>query len=945
MYMVGCCAPLRMDLALKNKLTAFVSAFAVASALFVSAAFAADLESKTVSNFTPGLQTTQDSIYIEDGAAQDLQNVDVSDGRIQTRRGSTLQNSTALGSYSSEAVRFLHEFPDANGNTWLISLSSSSLFKSRDAGATQSVLTSTHGLTANSVVSAVNAFGKCRLTDGTTNWILFDGDVVSVSTASLKGKLSVFWLGRIWTADIVGDRSTLYGARQNDPEDWTDDGLTDADMYSIPIREDDGYPITALAQYRTMLVIFKAFSIDLLTSADGGLTFTLTPISLGKGTQHPRSIQIVRGKLIFMADDGWYEFDGVNLTKISDTIDPTFFSIQQVSASQQNYTETTQEDFLAGSRTNTSADITPGSVVLSSAVVFSQTDNSAAEFALGSLMNATTWFSPGFVYFAPALNAGFEDNAATAEYGWKSRSVFTGSTSTFAGYSGNARTGTYAARMDSYNDPIAPCDDIRIGTYYLIVHSTGYAVLEQSSLYSTSDSGWVQKSFDLSAYAGTYIKLKFKPITPPNPDIEIFSEHPFYCIGGTLTWYDYTYTTTGGACETNHFLIDDVGGSAVYSSGTFVSKSFDTGVSSPSWSVTTHSVNDYGNRVVARTQSSSDGLAWGSSMTWTSGTSPKSDFARYIRYQVDFSTSVGGYYVAWLSEANLSARVATGTYLSPAVPTSGITTWNSFTGGSSVVGGGSHVFSIYTDSDTATTPSNPLTYTSSQTITNGVIPTLTGSNYARVGSAFAVTSDTQTPTMTNFTLSWNVGSSFPVASVEHEGSYITAVAIDSSTVNDTMMVYDENGAWTKYKGMTAYSMTKYRQKPYYGSSYQGSIYRFQVDDIYTDNSLPIDAYWMSKDFDFGYPITDKTMMRYRLTARHQPGTSLTFQYGVNKPTAYASETLDLGSGTGFYRKNIVPSSLTYQKGVTHRIKFSNNASNQPFDILSFTLVPRLETAP
>lgn len=902
------------------------------------AAFAADLEPQTVSDFRPGLQTTLDSIYIEPGAAQDLQNVDVLNGRLQTRRGSILQNSTALGSYSSQAVRFIHEFPDPSGNFWLLSVSSASIYKSNDSGVTSTLLTSTHGVTTTSQFTAINAFGKCRLTDGTTNWIVFDGSNVTVSTASPKGKLSAFWLGRVWTADISGDRSTLYGSRQNDPEDWTDDGTTDADMYSIPVRKDDGYPITAIFPYRTMLVVFKPFSLDLLTSSDGGLTFTLTPISLGKGTQHPTSVQIVNGKLIFMADDGWYEFDGVSLINISTNIQDVFDSIQQNNATSRSYTATTQTDFRSGTTNYMSTELSPGSVVLST---WTASDTSSIDFSSGTSINIDSTTVSGQIQLTvnnnDPLNDSFEsgnvDNWTLGGTGYTATQV-----PTTGGVSPQDGTAMVLAANSASSKTV----------YLQLLVSAG--VIAQSSLGvgSSNANSWLGITLDSSAQKGREVQIRIKAVDNGTGDEGTVTSDAFLCSGGNISVQVYGVYSGG---SNSYLFVDNVdNGRSTITSGTFTSRTFDTGFSSASWLPSSYTLvtNNHPNTTVG-TQSSDNGTVWDSSVPWTSGSAPTSRPARYIRYVVQMYTGSAGVAQSYFADGAFSARSATGSWVSPSFSLGSIGSWGAFSEGSSV-DGGSITYALYTDSDSTKSVVNGVpvsgTYISSQTVTNNNIPTVSTGSFGFFTAYHSITLSTQNPTTDTMSQAWyegNYGS--PMASIEHEGSYICAVSIDSQTVNDTMMVYDENGAWTKYKGMTAYSMAKYRQKPYYGSALQGYIYRFQVDDTYTDNLLPIDAYWISKDFDFGYPITDKTMQRYRITARRQPGTSVTFQYGVNKPTTYASDTLDLGSVSGFYRKNIVPTSLTYQKGVTHRVKFSNNASNQPFDILSFTLVPRLETAP
>ena len=311
--------------------------------------------------------------------------------------------------------------------------------------------------------------------------------------------------------------------------------------------------------------------------------------------------------------------------------------------------------------------------------------------------------------------------------------------------------------------------------------------------------------------------------------------------------------------------------------------------------------------------------------------------------------ATNGVALPYVSSIPLVAKSDNGYYLSGPITTSGGTSWNPFVGDADTTTGGTVGFAVYVDTDSSITITNPLTFTSSQTITNGAVPTLTIGNFAFVGSTFAITVATQQPTLENFTLSWNEGSSnFPVWSTFHQGAYISAVAVSSETGNDTMLLFDKNGGWTVYS-YPAFTLARYRNQPYFGSNLQGDIVRFQADGIFNDyDGSAINSYWISKDFDFGYPLTDKTVTRYYLTAKDRTASDALFEWGVNRGTLTSESgtgLLDLDLYSGFFRKSIVPSSLTYKKGISHRVKVSDSDTDDQFDILSITIKSNLETAP
>jgi len=121
-------------------------------------ALAVDLEPVTIRDFSTGLVTDRDSTLLPDGAAQDLQNVDVDDGSIRKRYGSVKVNSTALG--DGEAVRLLHPYTDQSVTFWLLAVSSNTIYKSNDGGNTFSVGTGGYGLCGTTRLQAVNGFGN-----------------------------------------------------------------------------------------------------------------------------------------------------------------------------------------------------------------------------------------------------------------------------------------------------------------------------------------------------------------------------------------------------------------------------------------------------------------------------------------------------------------------------------------------------------------------------------------------------------------------------------------------------------------------------------------------------------------------------------------------------------------------------------------------------------------
>jgi hypothetical protein len=961
-------SPLKKAIKTLIGLSIFLSVFRYSSA--------ADLQPTTIRDFSCGLVNTYDPTTIGDGCAQDLQNVDIWTGRIQKRRGSILQNSTPLT--GNQPIRFLHEFPDQNGNFWMIAVSSNTIWKSNNAGATWSVLTSTHGVSSTSDFSAVNAFGKVRLTDGTTNWILFDGSAVTVSTTSQKGKLSAFYYQRVWTADVTGARSTLYASRINDPEDWTNDGIDSGDSLSLFIRQNDGYPIRALIVFKGQLLVFKDYSIDAVSITSDGLTPRVDPVSNNKGTQHPRSVQLTENTVIFLADDGFYEYDGVSIHNISGDIMDTDGAILQGNSNSRSYTETSQTDFSAGALDRVSATIQSGSVVLSTNQFI---DTEQTQWQAGSVGSglSTTYSSGAVVLPSNGLVDDFSDGDFTANPTWSVLGSTPTVDSSRVKWSTGAAQGLYlniSQSTGTWRWSYEHDDSADDGMGVVVLSSFAFTSLSTSTMRPSTGynkDGYFIYMFPVNGLfaleSGTVSAAGFSSpgagnnnyklvITSSSASLYIneaeavtISRSSYtnlsYLTFGVMAYIDSGPALTVPAYFDNFSITPDT--ATGITSSTFTSRSFSVGrnetivgqftaTDTLNSGTITYAVYSDSNTAADINQANT----FISSASVTNGAAFSLVYSSYVFYSANFQRAQTNY-TPTLRDVQIDIKASTGAFISQDISLgSSASSFGPFRTSDS---GSSLTYVLFTDTDTNMTYTDASTFVTSQTVTNNATPSIAIDAHARVGAFLTAASYSATPSLDAYTVSWVEGSgSFPVASLYFDQDYIIAVSTSNTTRNDTMLVLDRNRRWTKYTGMNAYSMARYSQRPYYGDASGGSVYRFQVDDVYTDNSTPIFAYWTSKEFDFGYPITDKTILRYYVTAKYQANSDVAFKYGVNRGNT-TSATLDLDSISGFFRQSIVPSSLTYQRGISHRFQFSDSDTDDPFDILSVTLYPRLETQP
>lgn len=909
--------------------------------LFGSAlsALAVDLEPVTIRDFSTGLVTDRDSTLLPDGASQDLQNVDVEDGSIRKRPGSIKLNSTALG--AGEAVRLLHAYTDQSVTFWLLAVSSNTIYKSNDGGNTFSVGTGGYGLSGTTRLQAVNGFGNAYFVSESTNALEFNGTAFSQNTSIPLGAAVAFFAERLW----VAQNSIIYGSRVADDTDWVDDGVDDADAFSGTVRNNDGYSIRAMVPFGSDLFIFKDFSIDRLILNSDGLTFSLLPVTSNLGTSYPETVKVADNRIVWLGHDGVYAYNGSTLQRISENIQPTFEGLAQLSAAGRSYIETTQTQFAAGQSSGVTSGILEDSVVLST---WTDTDTTADDFAAGTLTNLSTSTYPGTIAleFTSADTTESFSSVNQIDNSVKTRVAYpvtyTSYTSISAFVSTAAASGVGPGLLVTVGSGTPQIKSI------VYTSSSGAPAVEYYSSSFTACTGssgvfvCVAPAISTSVPAGTWwvgVALNVTPTGMYNP-IGSLSGGAGKKYNGSWSALANSYPYMNGYVRVSAQSVTGV------ATGTFVSQTFDTGLAnSPQWLATTPTYATNGNTVSFFTQTSTDGASWEAREPWTPGSSPTSTASRYIRYHVDMSTGSAFTSAPFVSDVTLSARQTSGRYLSQPVSLSGITSWGVF-GANHVLNSGNITYEIYTDTDT-TMPlvaGSPTQFVSSQTVVIGGIPAVATAPYAVVGATFAITAATQEPQLDDFTLRWNEGDStlYP-AGLFWNQRYHISLAVGATDYNDEMFIYDQNSAWTRYTGLPASSLAVYRNQPYLGTP-DGYVVRFNEAGRYRDyDDDAIAAYWVSKDNDFGYPITTKSLMRYYLTGNYAVGATLTFGYGVER--GVLTEATYSQAQTGFWRKSVVPSSVSYSEGIQHRFKFSNSTIDSPMSVLSVTGQWRRNTNP
>ena len=273
---------------------------------------------------------------------------------------------------------------------------------------------------------------------------------------------------------------------------------------------------------------------------------------------------------------------------------------------------------------------------------------------------------------------------------------------------------------------------------------------------------------------------------------------------------------------------------------------------------------------------------------------------------------VDDFYVKYATAAFQSVAFNIGT---------GITSWGTFSSDFSN-GGGSNSFAIYGDTDSALTPSNTATYTSSETITSGSVVTIATAAYATVVDSYGREVSTNTPTLASFTVGYNEGSPIRTPSLYHDGRYWFPVAI-SSTANTQALVMDRNGDWHP-QSLAMRGQVVYGNSHLFSNS-QG-IYEYGIG--YNDNGTDITSYYETGDF--APSGTDKkSFYQSVFLTTLNSGNLLSTAYkidGYNSPYSLSDFTMNTDLGTQNFKLPFPSTQLMQGKNIS--FKFSSTGDER-----------------
>lgn len=119
------------------------------------------------------------------------------------------------------------------------------------------------------------------------------------------------------------NRNALVYSENLDPSNWTA-----SDTNYINLADEQGMIIKVIT-FNDFVYIFKEFGISKLSAYSSQETFSITDLFVASGKIYKNSICLCGDKIMFLAKDGLYSFNGYSSTKISSQVESLLGNIDQ----------------------------------------------------------------------------------------------------------------------------------------------------------------------------------------------------------------------------------------------------------------------------------------------------------------------------------------------------------------------------------------------------------------------------------------------------------------------------------------------------------------------------------------------------------------------------------------------------------------------------------------
>jgi hypothetical protein len=933
-----------------------------------------------------GVDNYHDSARIDNADFQDARNVLTDRGYLEKRFGS---RRIIDGVQPGYPINYVKEFITQSNVKKFIIQTSTVIYATDFSAVPVQIAT----VNVNGITSSVSAYNKHYFVNGYDTAFAYDGTNVTLVPEIPTGcKYLMFADERLWCTNVSGLESTVKVSAYGDPADWTIpavDPLPADASNAFTMDRQDGKPVTCAYYSPYGKVFWKRNKMFVVKGVDND-SYEKYRISDSVGCVDNRSVRLVQGVVTWLAEDGVYQWEGGSNppTLISREIDNTIKSIRQSVSAADNQSISSYADFVQGHATTNGARDTWDALAVAGSIIpssWTAVDTESTDFGLGTLSNITISTADGSfglasASFSTALDL-FTDNNYSADPAWtvvgtcSNLSVASGILRTWDGNNQTCYLHTSSVTYATGQWSIKFGD---VGTakgnefwYYFVANTTNPGTMD----------GYALKHY-LSVISGVKYKVntvlyKLTGGTLSQVGAATYDNTVDYCGAGvtyTITRnsdYGFTVSAAQEGCATPGVMITATDTTYTASSAqiikfvtaasgyvdleldniyvparttqaaSYTSRVFDTGFTTPiggEFSITVSS--DATSTVTAFIRSSANNSTW-SGLTQIANGARIPLTERYWQYVSTLTVEAGGVLMPSVKDVSLAAA-STGTWDSHVLFLSAdLSSWGQFAALSTSADPDVQAYYIraatYAFAWDAATPAwvaQP----------NNVNVTCATGTYAqvRVVSSFAAATDTFK--VDSFTLNWYNGDSKSVASLYYDGRYYLCANTSTGTLtNDLCMVYQRNKKWTLFDGQSWGALDLYNNYPYAGDGLTSSkIWRIIDKDVYfDDNTEAINAYAITKDFQFDGQNNSKILRQFYLEAYPNTASTVSLAYSVEKSTTYYTTSQSLQMNTPFNDeiKGMFPG---FAKGRYAKFKFSNNVVNQTLKIDAYTVFGDIE---
>lgn len=836
---------------------------------------------------------------------------------------SNLQGSSAIKrdgyskiadlTYSTSNVSGAIYYVDASGNrVKLVCHDSQCQKSSNDNAFSTSITTAASGVVRWSFVEAAGtAFGGNNKYD---NIISYDGTTLSRPSGMPQGSILELANDRLVITDIQGFPNRVYYSVSGDYDNFTL-GADNEDAFFDDLGA-SGDKVRGAKCVNGLCYFFKTASITACEVRDQ-YTTECAVISPNIGTTAPASIVVAGSVIYFESQEGSYwELSNSGLKDISKKI-PNLVKSKAggLNGGERSNSQTSEGDWEAGTQAPTltwNTDTIPGSIFPSSNTFV---DTSSTNFAEGTLSNISTNVV-GEISIVQAtsgtfINAGAESNSNSLNL------------NTLTAWSAALDSSYYGSRYWTPAGAGETCGDQSTIFYIKALDGTTEAELTRSTINIVNSQSPTEYTLDTSTLTTHSIILR---ADWGGNTAHVYKSVPFIRPGNIK--FKLSDACSGATC-CPAFDVDEA---SYTTSGSIVSRVFDTAYSTPTYGTFTVSMSSSSQgSVTLETQTSSDGSSFDSLVTVANGEKPTSAQKRYVRYKAAFTVHSTTNTAGIITNTNLPAAT-TGQYTSQCIqPNSAISSWGILSCATTLTGGASVVYYATSAVSCAALPSTqPSTWQT--TLSNNATLTISTNVAYAFGFRSLLTSATEQALIESCVTYWNEGAGTqPVWSVYDpiKNSIYWTATVDNAASTNRLLKYDRNlEAWFPFD-IPAHAPVMIDNSIYFGGASSGTWNKY--GGVASDIGSSINAYWKTKDVGSDRPFLEKDFQTYSLVARNN-GSGVLYSTATlsNAESSVFSVTLSTAASIDYVRSNNNLPATSPQNFIN--IKFGNN-STTPFEVL------------